>query len=35
MAGEWPEGFQLNPAAGFDDEMSRLGDAANADVVVL
>jgi len=34
MAGEWPEGFRLNPAARFDDEMQRLGEAANADVVV-
>jgi hypothetical protein len=33
MAGEWPDGFRLDPAAPFDTEMSRLGDAANADVV--
>jgi hypothetical protein len=34
VAGEWPEGFRLNPTAAFDDEMSRLGAAANADIVV-
>ena len=33
MAGEWPEGFRLNPDARWDDEIKRLSSAANADVV--
>jgi hypothetical protein len=33
MAGEWPEGFRLDPNARWDDEIQRLSEAANADVV--
>jgi hypothetical protein len=32
VAGEWPDGFRLNPDARFDDEVRRLAEAANADV---
>lgn len=33
MTGEWPEGFRLKPDARFDDEMQRLAEAGDADVV--
>jgi hypothetical protein len=33
VTGHWPEGFRLNPNARWDDEVRRLGEAANADVV--
>jgi hypothetical protein len=33
MAGEWPEGFRLEPNARWNDEIQRLSEAANADVV--
>jgi hypothetical protein len=34
VAKEWPEGFRFDPAARWDDEVRRLADAADADVVV-
>jgi hypothetical protein len=33
MAGEWPEGFRLDPNARWNDEIRRLSETANADVV--
>jgi hypothetical protein len=33
MTGEWPEGFRFDPNARWDDEIRRLSQAADADVV--
>jgi hypothetical protein len=33
VAGQWPEGFRFDPNARWDDEIKRLSEAANADVV--